>query len=367
MNTKLVLIAIALAAIVVRAQAIPSGINYQGVLTDSQGQPVTGSKTMSMKLYDAATGGNLLYTEELGAVSVSKGVFSFEFGTNGTSNAQQSETVAITTGASSSFQKILSASSVVAGSVSVSDGTYTWNQSNGSSNDNDFGVAYSTSLRRVTVTYYNGNPAAGHTITATYRTPALGVSGALSGSNQAWAEVAVNGVAQTPRQKVLAVPFAFVSARSLVAATVESPSYAIISQPPPRTSTSRENTVSGSPSTFGFYSQDVYISPDADILKIKYSAGWSSRVWDGSRRAYVLDVVVKIGSIVVHQFTFNGIAYNLNTFSFEKSVDADALNIIRGYNTFSIEATKRDYGSGNNAVDLEAGGCSFWLIGEPRK
>lgn len=208
MNKTSALTALAIAALAMAAQAVPSGINYQGVLTDSQGQPVTGTRAMSIKLYDAATSGTPLYTEDLGTVSVTDGVFSFEFGTSGTSNAEQSDTVAITDGSASSFQKVLSAASVVAGSVSVSDGTYTWSQSGGSSNDDDFGVAYSTNLRRVTVTYFNGAPTAGRTITATYRTPASGISGALAGDNQPWAEITVDGVAQVPRQKILTVPFA---------------------------------------------------------------------------------------------------------------------------------------------------------------
>ena len=208
MNKTSALTALAIAALAMAAQAVPSGINYQGVLTDSQGQPVTGTRAMSIKLYDAATSGTPLYTEDLGTVSVTDGVFSFEFGTSGTSNAEQSDTVATTDGTATTFQKVLSASEVVAGSVSVTDGTYTWSQSSGSSNEDDFGVAYSTSLRRVTVNYYNGAPTAGRTITATYRTPASGVSGALAGDNQPWAEITVDGVAQVPRQKILTVPFA---------------------------------------------------------------------------------------------------------------------------------------------------------------
>jgi len=183
------------------AMAVPSGINYQGALTDDQGNPITGTRMMSIKLYTAATDGTLLYSEDIGEVDVSDGVFSFEFGAGGMSNAQQTDTVAITDGTATSFQKVLSAAEVVAGSVSVTDGTYTWSQSGGSSNEDDFSVVYSTNLRRVTVNYLNGAPAAGRTITATYRTPASGISGAL----------------QVPRQKVLSVPFA---ARALSADSI---------------------------------------------------------------------------------------------------------------------------------------------------
>jgi hypothetical protein len=203
------------------AVAVPSGINYQAALTDDQGNPVTGTRTMSIKLYDAATGGTLLYSEDIGTVDVSDGVFSFEFGNGGnggdggTSYAEQSDTVALTDGTATTFQKVVSAAEVVAGSVSVTDGTYTWSQSGGSSNEDEFGVAYSTGLRRVTVNYYNGAPAAGRTITATYRSPTSGIAGALAGDNQPWAEITVDGVAQIPRQKVLTVPFAAIASRAL--------------------------------------------------------------------------------------------------------------------------------------------------------
>ncbi|NDB96573.1 MAG: hypothetical protein EBZ78_10525 [Verrucomicrobia bacterium] len=77
--------------------AAPSELNFQGVLLDASGNGVTGTRAMTVKLYDAAIGGNLLYTEDLGNVAVNKGVYSFNFGTNGTSNAGVMETVAIRT------------------------------------------------------------------------------------------------------------------------------------------------------------------------------------------------------------------------------------------------------------------------------
>jgi hypothetical protein len=194
---------------------VPGLINYQGRLTDANGAPVTGSKNFSLSIYDAATGGNLLYTEDIGAVTLdANGVYSFQFGSAGTSNTQISETVATTNGTSATFQKVLGNSPVVAGSVSVTDGTYTWSQSAGSSNEDDFGVAYSTSLRRVTVNYYNGAPAVGRTITATYRYGTSGITGSLSSGAEHWMEVTVDGTAQGTRQRVLTVPFAVQSLTS---------------------------------------------------------------------------------------------------------------------------------------------------------
>ena len=106
--------------------AVPSGINYQGALTDDQGNPITGTRTMSIKLYDAATGGTLLYSENIGTVDVSDGVFSFEFGAGGESLIPVTETIAVTDGVSQSYSTTL-ANTPESGSLSVTDGVYSWN------------------------------------------------------------------------------------------------------------------------------------------------------------------------------------------------------------------------------------------------
>ena len=201
--------------------AAPSELNFQGVLLDSAGNGVTGTRAMTVKLYDAAIGGNLLYTEDLGNVAVNKGVYSFNFGTNGTGNPKVTEIVAITDGTNSTFQKILSNTNVVAGSVTVTDGTYTWDQANGSSDGGvNFDASYSSSLRRITVTYYGSVPTVGKTIAVSYRSPSAGVENVLIEDAARWIEVSIQGSAQSPRQKILAVPFA-IKASSVTADAVK--------------------------------------------------------------------------------------------------------------------------------------------------
>jgi hypothetical protein len=77
------LFAVTLLALAVLAQAAPSEINYQGVLTDQQGNPVIGVRSMQIKLYDAPTGGNMTYQENIGNVTVVDGIYSFKFGASG--------------------------------------------------------------------------------------------------------------------------------------------------------------------------------------------------------------------------------------------------------------------------------------------
>ena len=52
-------------------------VNYQGRLADSSGDPLSGTYGMSFALYDASTGGNLVWGPESHiAVPMSDGLFS---------------------------------------------------------------------------------------------------------------------------------------------------------------------------------------------------------------------------------------------------------------------------------------------------
>jgi hypothetical protein len=111
---------------------VPSLINYQGRLTDANGDPVTGSKNFSISIFDSATGGTLLYTETIGAVTLDdNGVYGFQFGANGTSNKQATETIGTTSGSTLTYTKTLSNTQVVENSITVTDGTNSWSQSVG--------------------------------------------------------------------------------------------------------------------------------------------------------------------------------------------------------------------------------------------
>ena len=62
----------------------PERINLQGVLRDNTGAPVDGAQNMSFHLYDSAAGcpgtGTLLLSDDLGAVTVSDGLFNAVLG-----------------------------------------------------------------------------------------------------------------------------------------------------------------------------------------------------------------------------------------------------------------------------------------------
>lgn len=60
--------------------AVPRLINYQGRLTDTSGNPLTGSYALTFRIYDAETAGNLLWEETQSGVVIQKGVFSVLLG-----------------------------------------------------------------------------------------------------------------------------------------------------------------------------------------------------------------------------------------------------------------------------------------------
>ena len=52
---------------------VPSQINYQGTLTDSAGDPITGIYSMTFSLYADSTGGSSLWSETHTSVEVTNG------------------------------------------------------------------------------------------------------------------------------------------------------------------------------------------------------------------------------------------------------------------------------------------------------
>ena len=194
--------------------AVPGLINYQGRLTDSNGDPVTGSKTLAVAIYDAATGGTLRYSENIGAVPLDdRGIYSFQFGSAGTSVATRSETLATTDGTLTVFNGTLSATAIP-GSVSLSDGTFTWSQSAGSSAPANFIGSFVGASGIASAIYIQGEPPAGTAIEVSFNYEEAGITGALSSGSSHWLELTVDGAVQATRERVLAVPFAQVAGKS---------------------------------------------------------------------------------------------------------------------------------------------------------
>lgn len=61
---------------------VPQMINYQGFLTDANNQPLTENKQMVFSIYDAAQGGNQLWSSGIIAIGVEAGHFSYVIGSD---------------------------------------------------------------------------------------------------------------------------------------------------------------------------------------------------------------------------------------------------------------------------------------------
>jgi N-acetylneuraminic acid mutarotase len=155
---------------------VPSLINYQGRLTDADGAPVTGSKNFVISIYDAATGGTLLYTEDIGAVTLDdNGVYSFQFGGTGTSNTLATESIGTTDGSNLTYTKALSNTPVVANSITVTDGTNSWSQAVGNPGETATATANTVSGFVIGATITNGG--VGYTTV-----PAVTITGSGTGA-----------------------------------------------------------------------------------------------------------------------------------------------------------------------------------------
>src|SRR3989344_2980339 len=60
--------------------AIPTILNFQGRVTDSSSNPINGTHNFTMRIFDAYTGGNNLWSETQLIINVSNGVFTVELG-----------------------------------------------------------------------------------------------------------------------------------------------------------------------------------------------------------------------------------------------------------------------------------------------
>lgn len=90
MKIIITILACALAVItasVVRADAPPASIYYQGRVLDSNGDPVDGSVDVQVRLFTQETGGSAVWNQTISDISVVNGLYSFYFGNGSLSDA----------------------------------------------------------------------------------------------------------------------------------------------------------------------------------------------------------------------------------------------------------------------------------------
>jgi formylglycine-generating enzyme required for sulfatase activity len=187
------------------AYSIPSEINYQAALFDENGNPVSGNKTMSVRIYDESVDGNLLYQENMGTVEVVQGVYSFQAGSEGEQLQWISNEILASTDGSQNIYTGTASYVPDENMLSITDGFYVWSEWGGSS-DPAFNVNYSSG--NITITYAAAPPA-GRNIVLNYSTRQLGSIFTIADTTGEYhLAVVIDGVEQSTRTRILTVPFA---------------------------------------------------------------------------------------------------------------------------------------------------------------
>lgn len=186
--------------------AIAQPINYQGRLKEKSGTNVNGTKNFTLRIFDAKTGGKQIYEENVGAVTVNEGAYSFNFGESGKSVVTPTETIALADGEKQIFNYTVKNPPVL-GEIKISGGGYSWTEA-GSSHATKFTATANKNSGAVSAIFLTGAPEVGENVSISYDHNSNGVMGALSRGGQAWLEITVGGETLSPRERLVAVPFA---------------------------------------------------------------------------------------------------------------------------------------------------------------
>jgi hypothetical protein len=212
-KTKYLILAIALCFISGSLNAqLPSLINYQGRLTNKDGTPVNGSINIAINIYDSETVGKLFYTENLGQVPISNGIYSFDYG-SGQSLAESTEVMAVGDGEEKVFVYDVSKGPII-GDVTITDGVNTWNSADPNQQSEILGTV-NKAAGNVRAIFLNTAPIKGQEILVDYEHNEDGIFGSLVRLTQPWLELFIDGKPLSPRQRIVTVPYASVAKYSL--------------------------------------------------------------------------------------------------------------------------------------------------------
>jgi hypothetical protein len=202
----------------IAAAQVPDAISYQGRLLDSNGTAVTGTVDVAVSLHNAQSDGMQIYNEVVGLVPVVDGIYSFYWGTAGTSVVTATEQMAVGDGVTTVYNYTTMNTPLVNPSVTISDGAYSWNDVSGSSSPGNFlGSVSDYGAGSVSAIYLSGAPDTTTVVNVAYSYTDSGVNGSLGVYPEVWLEVSLEGSPLSPRQRIVSVPYSQYSARAAIA------------------------------------------------------------------------------------------------------------------------------------------------------
>ena len=260
-------------------------INYQGKLIYKdrrpEGRSISGTANFSIKIYNEKTEGKQIYEETIGLIEINDSNYSFNFGENGKSVSSSVEAIGYGDGEKQIFNYTVKNKPILGG-VKINGNGYSWTEL-GSSDATKFAVAPIINKNgNISAIYLTEAPEAGQRISISYDHYSNGVNGALSLGGQAWLELTVNGETLSPRERLVAVPFAL---RADIARSVINKPKRILLNLPNINLISKVSMKSGfGPYEVGFKDTkkeainengliNVYIPEDAQRLILKFDDG----------------------------------------------------------------------------------------------
>ena len=105
-------------------------INYQGRIVGDDGNPINASWDVEVKVFGDEEGQEAIYTELISSVPIINGLYSFSFGADGVGRRRQTEAMGFGDAVTQVFNYTPNLKAL-AGTISVSDGSYSWSDSSG--------------------------------------------------------------------------------------------------------------------------------------------------------------------------------------------------------------------------------------------
>ena len=261
---------------------VPSLINYQGKLSDEAGNPVNGTKTFSLKIYDAKTGGKEIYKEDIGNIALKNGIYSFGFGEAGQSVVTTTEVLARVDGEKQVFNYITKNKPIL-GNVTISGPEFSWTDEGGSSDTSEFTATLNKNSGAVSAIYLTKIPSQGSKISISYDHHIDGVMDALLRSDQAWLELTMGDQIFSPRERLVSVPFANYARKAQAVDPAALPEITLINKGSMMIETAPQGwTYVEAPQDITLFESRVLIPDKVTYLKINFAHAVVGRSYGGT-------------------------------------------------------------------------------------
>lgn len=149
------------------ADLLGQTINYQGRIVGDDGNPVNASWDVEVKVFGDEESQEAIYSEVISSVPIKNGLYSFSFGANGVGRRRETEVMGFGDSVTQVFNYTPTLKAL-AGTISVSDGSYSWSDLSGPTDEVNFIGSVNIPENNVSAIYRNSPPDHTTTIEVSY-------------------------------------------------------------------------------------------------------------------------------------------------------------------------------------------------------